>query len=276
MPPVFKQALAVSGGELNVFCYGNPSAAIKLVCVHGWTLDRRSFFAQKSLADNNICVVLYDRRGFGENTLPPSFDWDLADLSTLCESLGPKVIIYGVSQGARLALRLVAQRPDCAAGLILQGGQVDGVEVHEDAREAIPFAQYTELAKAGDLETLRSLWLQHPLLIGGVNTEQRAALADLVSAWKGADLTTPNALPSPADVTGKLAAVTQPTLLLVGEHETQARQTHAAYLQRHLNAETVKIDHAGHLLNWSHPTEANIQIGRWLGSHFDYREPSAP
>jgi pimeloyl-ACP methyl ester carboxylesterase len=272
MSPVFKQTLAVSGGELNVLFYGNPNAAIKLVCVHGWTLDRRSFFGQKSLADNNVCVVLYDRRGFGENTLPPSFDWDLSDLSTLCESLGPKTIIYGVSQGARLALRLVAQRPDCAAGLILQGGQVDGLEVHEDAREAIPFAQFTELAKAGDLQTLHALWLQHPLLTGGVKSEQRGALADLVSAWRGTDLITPNALPRAADVTDKLASVRHPTLLLVGEHETRARQTHTAYLQRHLNAETVKIAHAGHLLNWSHPTESNNQIGQWLGSHFDYRE----
>lgn len=272
MPPVFKQTLAVSGGELNVLFYGNPNAAIKLVCVHGWTLDRRSFFGQKSLADHNICVVLYDRRGFGENALPPSFDQDLLDLSTLCASLGPKTIIFGVSQGARLALRLAAKRPDCAAGLILQGGQVDGLEVHEDAREAIPFTQFTQLAKAGDLKNLHSLWLQHPLLTGGINPEQRVALADLVNAWKGTDLITPNALPNAVDVTDKLREFSAPTLLLVGEHETHARQMHAAYLQRHLNAETVKVEHAGHLLNWSHPIEANHQIGRWLGSHFDYRE----
>ena len=55
-------------------------------------------------------VATFDRRGFGASPLEPDFARELDDLSKVTRALPGRVIVYGVSQGARLALRAAAPR----------------------------------------------------------------------------------------------------------------------------------------------------------------------
>lgn len=272
MTTVTRTTLPTPDGEVVLNCYGRPNVPYKIVCIHGWTLDQRSFMHQRELASQHYAIYTYDRRGFGSNNALPSFDDDLRDLSTIVSTLGRGVILFGVSQGARLALRYGAAKPDTLAGMILQGGVVDGLEVPMDAREAIPFEHFSELVQKGLIDQLHSEWLTHPMLIGGLTEPQRAELAELVKNWTGRDLVTPNALPTQIDITEAINNITVPVLLLTGDHETPSRQTHAHYLQRKIHADFVCIPDAGHLVNWSHSAQANVAIAQWLGSHFPWNE----
>lgn len=268
MSTVFKRVVELPDEALSLYWYGPLDAQLVLLCVHGWTLDHTSFLGQKDLASTSIAVATYDRRGFGLRDVRANFNQDLQDLIHIAEWISTSCIVFGVSQGARLALRAMAQRPDLFAGAVLQGGVVDGVQVAEDARDAIPLSYFKGLCAAGQIDQVRSEWLNHPLLKTGVSKQQLPDLTSMIQRWNGNDLLVEGGLPSPADISGLIDNYKEPILLLNGAHETSSRQAHAAYLQRHMNAELVRIDGAGHLVNWSHSTESNTAIGRWLGSHF--------
>ena len=110
-----RYSVAVTGGSIEVLIdqlacehsEGRASAGprINLLCLHGWTLDSRSFNPQLALVSSQLQLVRYDRRGFGRNTLPPCFQTELDDLPAIMRSLSGSVVLWGVSQGARLALR---------------------------------------------------------------------------------------------------------------------------------------------------------------------------
>ena len=268
MTAVFRRPTEVGDEIVPLHWYGPADANRVLLCVHGWTLDHTSFSGQRALASASLAIASYDRRGFGARDCAPSFDADLNDLVAITQQLSAEVIVFGVSQGARLALRAMTQQPNLFAGAILQGGVVDGVQVPEDARDAIPFAHFKELKEQGLIAELRQEWLHHPLLSTGVTPQQKDALSTVLARWGGDDLVQPGALPSPIDITGKLGSITAPVLLLNGAQETHSRQAHAIYLQRHVKAELVKIEGAGHLVNWTHAAAANIAIAQWIGCHF--------
>ena len=252
-------------------CYeraGNQNAALNLVMIHGWTLDARSFTPQLPLAGEMCQTVRYDRRGFGQRRVAPSFDLDFSDLGELVLALQGKVVLYGVSQGARLALRYAALNPDKVAGLIFQGGHVDGLTIAETEVEAIPFARYRALIADGRITDMHREWLQHPLMKPCGADPQ--ALAALIDQYDGQDLLRDGALPSRVDITAELADLRIPVLILTGEHETPSRKKHANYLQQHVpNAMQITVPDAGHLVNWSHPEESNTAISAWCSRYFD-------
>ncbi|WP_195891503.1 alpha/beta fold hydrolase, partial [Luminiphilus syltensis] len=117
-----------------------------LICVHGWTLDRTSFLPQLALVDRGIPVVLYDRRGFGDNPLPPDLSREADDLEAILQALAMPAVIFGVSQGARLALRYAASERLNAAGIVIQGGHLDGVAL-DDLPGEVSRIRYLDLIK---------------------------------------------------------------------------------------------------------------------------------
>lgn len=274
--------VAVTGGSIEVLidqpadenAEGHASAGprVNLLCLHGWTLDRRSFTPQLALVSSQIQLVRYDRRGFGRNTLPPCFQTELDDLQAIMRSLTGPVVLWGVSQGARLALRYwVAATADEAgampkpAGVVSQGGHVDGLVINDPQGDAIPFDRYRELLAQGDRDTLLSEWGQHPLVIGGATPSQRAEMALLVDGYTGADLLSEGALPSPMDLRSALPHLQAPLLVVTGSQETPSRQHHGAYLTEQVpHTHMVTIAGGGHLCNVTHAQAVNAEVQRWL------------
>jgi len=258
-------SVAVQGGTLAVDVSGLVSDDWPvLLCLHGWTLDKQSFAAQRGILEHNITVVSFDRRGFGNNRLPPDFALETADLRAVISAIGRPVILYGVSQGARLALRFALEDSAGISGLVLQGGHVDGLQVTEAAGEAIPFDRYRQWLAAGELQLFRADWLAHPLMRRGCESVAPEVMAKLVEAYRGADLLTENALPKPMDMDGDLQALDLPMLVLKGEYEVSSRCQHAEVLAALPNAQSVVIDGGGHLCNLSHPEAVNRAIVNWL------------
>ena len=43
------ETIGVEGGTIDLFCKSEGEYKLRLLCVHGWTLDHRSFDRQTSL-----------------------------------------------------------------------------------------------------------------------------------------------------------------------------------------------------------------------------------
>lgn len=239
--------------------------AVTVVCLHGWTLDHHSFSGQRLLVNAGVRLVRFDRRGFGRSGLAPNLESELDDLACLLDYLDTPVVLYGVSQGARLALRYAASQKHALAGLILQGGHVDGLSVVESPGEAIPFEMYRQWIARGDIERFREHWLQHPLVSTGMAQVPQNELMAWIKYYDGADLLAECSRPDHRDIRPLLSMLNLPVLTVVGSLETASRKAHAQALQTLLHAETAVISGGGHLCQLSHPEVVNHAISRWLG-----------
>ena len=263
-------SVAVEGGEIEVFIV-EPVAETRLtlLCLHGWTLNAAAFGAQRPLAEMGVAIATFNRRGFGSSRLLPNFATELTDLSAIIASIDTPIVLYGVSQGARLALRHVVSDGSPVVGLIVQGGHIDGLQVEEAPGEGIPFESYRKWLLEGDLDRFRKHWLQHPLVFRGCEDVVPSQLADLISRYRGTDLLTEGALPTPLDIRTQLAALTLPRLVRSGSKEVASRRRHAAALTAMQNTQAAVIEGGGHLCNISHGGAVNSAISAWLLSVFD-------
>ncbi len=280
-----QREVSVTGGSIELLidrvlpnsasAFASVSPPINLLCLHGWTLDHRSFESQLALVSPQLQLVRFDRRGFGSNPLPPCFQTELADLQAIMASLSGPVVLWGVSQGARLALRYwvaantteegVMAKP---AAVISQGGHVDGLAIDDPDDDAIPFDRYSQLLAQGDKEAFARAWGQHPLVVGGATASQRAEMARLIDGYTGADLLTEGALPIPMDVRSALPNLQAPLLVVTGSQETASRQQHGAYLSNQVpHGQSITIDGGGHLCNITHHDAVNTQVRRWLADN---------
>jgi len=221
-------AVPVDGGSIQVTIHsGALMPAISLLCVHGWTLDQHSFDLQRVLAQSEMVVATFDRRGFGASPLEPDFARELDDLSKVTRALPGRVIVYGVSQGARLALRAAALGSIAPAGLILQGGHLDGYVCEELPEETIPFDHYRACFASGEVEAFQNHWGAHPLIAAGFGEAESKNLQGYFSHYRGLDL------------------------------------LHAAEIERLTGAHRLIVEGGGHLCHLSHPDRVNAGVLDW-------------
>ena len=231
-----------------------------LLCVHGWSLDHRSFAKQRALSGAGVSVAAFDRRGFGHNALPPGLDRELEDLDAILSALQGPVIGFGVSQGARLLLRYVVTRPDRLAGLVLQGGLVDGLPVDETE---LPIAHYARLLKAGQRATFAREWLSHPLMSEGVPVDQQQEVATLIAGYHGRDVLAESSDLAALDVAAATAGLSLPMAVVDAEYETPLRRQHAAFLIEERGAARLAM-FGGHLCHFTHSEIFNERLLEWL------------
>ncbi len=239
-------------------------ARATVICLHGWTLDSRSFEAQRGLAKRGFRWVRFDRRGFGASDLSPDFDQELSDLSAVIDVFEGDIYLYGVSQGGRLALRYMVENGDRLAGAILQGSHVEGLPVDEQPGEGIPLDEYTQLIASGQITAFREAWLNHPLVSGGATPEQRDGLAVLLDRYTGQDLMAPNSRGKSVPVWPSLSEWEKPLLVISGSAEVASRREHASVLSALPSCREVIIEGGGHLCNVTHAEAVNDALLEWL------------
>lgn len=90
-----------------------------VVLVHG-TMDRSTSFGRVARVLDELCVVRYDRRGYGKSVAigpPDSFDQQVDDLLDVIGEDGPAVVA-GHSYGGTIALGAAARAPERVAGVV--------------------------------------------------------------------------------------------------------------------------------------------------------------
>lgn len=255
----------VTGGRLYLEQAGEGTP---LLLMHGWTLDHRMFAPQVSQLSGRFHVISYDRRGFGRSDMAPGLGPELDDLDRIADALSLDTLhLLGMSQGARLALRYAVTRPQRLRSLILQGAVVDGLVADGPAHENVPFLEYAELVRTGQMEVMRQRWSQHPLLAlrPGLDNARRL-LNDILNDYIGADLLdfSPEMFATSLDVPGMLARFPAPALILTGAMETVRLRAHAKKLLELIpDSREIVFAHSGHLSNMSEPELYNEQVMRF-------------
>lgn len=93
-----------------------------VVCTHGVGDDSSTWSeVVVRLAENGHRVTSWDLRGHGQSTGFDDFSRDaaLADLASIGEAAGPRVILVGHSLGGYLSLALAITQPSLVRGLVL-------------------------------------------------------------------------------------------------------------------------------------------------------------
>jgi pimeloyl-ACP methyl ester carboxylesterase len=257
------ETVEVEGGTIDLLCTSEGECRLRLLCVHGWTLDHRSFARQKSLATTQSQVTTFDRRGHGASRLQHDVNQELLDLKTIIDACPVPTVLFGVSQGARICLRYTQYWPETVAGLIFQGGVVDDYPFDPNLADEPPLPHYTKLVAHGHIEQMRSEWLGHPLMARGVSHNDANQLKTLIEHYDGNDLT---AKPGPKVSLPEKTPLREglvPSLICLAEDDSQQRKIHAERLAMALKG-SLAVSDGGHLWNWTHSEDFNAATAKWL------------
>lgn len=239
--------VAVEGGSLHVEEQGSGPAILLL---HGWSLDARMWTRQFSRLSDKYRLIAPDRRGFGRSIAPPGLGLEIQDILDLMAQLQlDNCVLWGMSQGGRIAQRFAVEHSDRLEGLILQSAPMDGISP-ASGNEAIPIEKFTSLAKAGKLDALRRHWLKHPIMRCD-DELSHSVLASMISSYDARDLNAPG---NPGKACADLSNVDTPALVAVGANDTNwLRSTAQKIAQGLAKSRLETIEGAGHFSNLTHP-----------------------
>ncbi|WCL53261.1 alpha/beta fold hydrolase [Gimibacter soli] len=238
-----------------------------VVCLHGWSFDRRMWGPLVPLLAPHFRLALVDRRGFGETSAPPGLGCEVDDIAALLDHLGaPACGLIGMSQGGRVALRVSDRLPSRVWGMALISAPLDGFPP-PNADEAIPVALYREWAAAGGMDRVRADWVAHPLLQHGGQNDAKELVKSMLASYEGRDLTAPLPTGPAPDIAGRLSKIETPALVVASEHDTGWLHAVADTLVIGLpKASGLRLEGAGHLAAITHPAQVGGAILAFLNS----------
>jgi pimeloyl-ACP methyl ester carboxylesterase len=257
---------AVNGIEINYTDSGGQGPAV--VLSHGFLMDQTMFDQQVAALAPEYRVITWDERGHGGTRAPGPFTyWDsAADVLALLDELGvERAVLAGMSQGGFLSLRAALTAPDRVRALVLIDSQA-GVE---------------DPAVAPGYEQLHQIWLDNgpgpvqevvaSIILGpGQWDDWYAKWNEQYAEWAPDDLgqlTWPfRCLMDRDDVTGRLADITCPSLILHGTADAAIPMARAEAVRDGLGgpATLIPVEGAPHASNVTHPDEVNQAIFEFL------------
>ena len=240
-----------------------------LVLVHGWTLDLDVWEPQALALSAEFRVIRMDRRGYGGSRGLPSLSDDVSDIVELLRLLKvQRFAVAGMSQGARVALKLGDLMPDRGSALVLDGPPFIEVPLPVKPPE-IPYDQYRAIALTKGLPAFRREWRNHPLArLRTQDPAMRDLLERILERYPGNDLTDRSAPKLFPIELRDIAQRALPTLILSGEHDLPTRQQSAQWLSEQLPGSIhAQIPNAGHLCGLDNPDHYNQVVNNFLLRH---------
>jgi 3-oxoadipate enol-lactonase len=238
-----------------------------VVLIHGFTLDARMWDDQFEVLTQRYRVMRYDMRGFGQSAIPDGTGYTpAADLKALLEYLLiDSAAILGLSLGGGVALDFAVNYPESTRALILVDAMVDGwawsAEWTEESRAVWMAARESGTASA------KERWLAHPLFRPARQKPDVARrLARMVADysgwhWHNKD---PRQHPRPSTMQ-RLAGITAPTLIMVGEQDVADFRALADAFARDIpHSRKVVMPGVGHMANLEDPEQFNALVRNFL------------
>lgn len=236
-----------------------------LLCLHGIGSSSASFAPQFDELAAELRVLAWDAPGYARSADPAApLDLDgYADAAAdvLQERVSGPAHVLGVSWGGVIAMRLATRRPDLVRSLILADSSRGSGR--DPGQAAAMRARVGELTEQGPAEFARRRG--HRL----VSDQAPAELVERVMATMAASIRLPGygyaaATMADTDLTGALADVKVPTLVLCGAEDTVTGVAESQALAGGIpDAVFVTLRGAGHLANQEAPTSFNA----WLSSY---------
>jgi pimeloyl-ACP methyl ester carboxylesterase len=249
--------------------YRDEGAGPAIVFVHGWTLDLEMWNPQADSLQQQLRIIRFDRRGFGLSSGSPDLRQDATDAIALCRHLNVNPAgCVGMSQGARVVLRLAQLRPQFFTRLVFDSPP-NVFATADSGTDDLQYERLKALAQSEGLDAFRREWARHPLT--ALETGDSAAhrlLERMIARYRGLDLlSSPGAQPSPWTVL-EPGAITQPALVLNGALDSAARLDAGQALAKALpTCERAIVPLARHLANLDNPGAYNTLLLRFFSSH---------
>ncbi len=255
------QYLMVEDARLR---FRDEGAGPAVILLHGWTLDLEMWDPQVARLRQEFRLVRVDRRGHGFSSGTPSPARDATDVGALCHHLGlTRVVVIGMSQGARSALAFAGGAPERVDAIILDGPPSFELA---PADEDVPFEHFRTVARKRGMPAFRREWLRHPLTqLRTADPQMRAHLIAMIERFAGNEFTDP---PLESDVPALPRSSNAPALVLNGELDVPRRIQSADRLSVQLpRAERAVIRGAGHLPSLDRPDEYSEICRAFLHRH---------
>lgn len=268
----------VESGKLYYEVEGEGPA---LVLIHAGVAHSGLWNDQFHRFADHYRTIRYDMRGFGKSeSAPGTYSWR-QDLRDLLKTLHvERLALVGLSMGGALAVDFTLEHPQMVTALVpvaagLSGFQSapDPVEDDYDARIAAA-EQQKDQALVNELEL--QLWVDGP---GQSSRRVPLALRERMRAMNGVALShteelRPRRLDPPA--AGRLAEITVPTLVVVGDLDTGGVRAACAALANGIRgAQYVIIPGVAHMVNLEKPDEFYGVVDGFLRRHNPVQSPGS-
>ncbi|GAB4154678.1 MAG: alpha/beta fold hydrolase [Roseiflexaceae bacterium] len=241
--------------------YSDTGSGAPIVLLHAFPLNSAMWVPQVAELSQSMRVIIPDLRGFGTsqlNTPPATLDTYALDIITLLNRLGlEQVTIAGLSMGGYVAFAMLRHAPQRIARLILadtragadsaeakQGREANAILAEQQGVLAVGNAMLPRLVAASASEALRE--------------QIRTIMSYNSAAGVAAALRSMAARPDSSET---IAAITVPTLIIVGSEDVLTPPSEAEAMQHLIpHSHLVVIPGAGHLANLEAPEAFNQAI----------------
>jgi 3-oxoadipate enol-lactonase len=233
-----------------------------VVFLHPGIADSRMWDPQWRSFAMRHRLLRCDLAGFGRTPIAQLPVTHARDVAALMDELGiAAAAIVGASLGGRVALELAVGRPDLVAALVLVDAGVPGLVEWSEAMRAYGEAEDEAVAR-GDLDAATEInlrmWVDgarrtaadvDPAVRSAVGEMQRRALELQAPHWEALD--EQKLVPEIAERLGDVAV---PTLVIVGEEDTDDMQALARRLAAEIaGARLTSIARAAHVPSMEQP-----------------------
>ncbi len=252
----------VNGTELYYECAGEGDP---LVLIHGFSLDTRMWNDQFETYAAHFKVVRYDLRGFGRSSVPDGTPFSPADdLKALLDFLEIRTAhILGLSLGGWVATNFVLAYPKKVDRLILADSVLLGLEWSSEYLAATN--PIWEAAGIEGLEAAKELWLETPLFTYARRQKWVGLqIAQMISDYSGFHFLQGDGSMYASDALERLKKITNPTLVIIGEHDIPDFQNISDTLLKIPGAYKVVLAGAGHMSNMEVPVLFNQAVLEFL------------
>jgi pimeloyl-ACP methyl ester carboxylesterase len=248
-------------------------AGSPVVLLHEGIGDSRMWEPQWDAYAQRYRVVRFDMRGFGQS--PPavgtfSLTGDLVELLDGVE-LGPAALI-GMSLGGSVAMEATIARPDLVSRLVLVGPGLRGFEMTDETKAG--WAEEEAALERGDdeeaVEINMRMWVDGPSRSPEqVDPELRRKVGEMqrraIDIWRAADEEEGEHKPLVEDWGDRLAEISVPTLILVGELDRPEMHEIADRLEAEIpNTRRETIVGTAHVPNMERPEEFDRLVLEFL------------
>ncbi len=242
-----------------------------VVLVHGLSETRDVWSRQAAFLQSTMNVLTYDVRGFGssptgaaDGTVRQMAD-DLAQLLSAFAA-GPAWLV-GFSMGGVISQRFALDFPELTKGLVLVASSCavggGGQEFFRQRIEAVETGGLESLAATNDSDARGCFWTGNEELIGEYKKIRIGAVRDPLGYLNACHAMLGVAA---EPLTGQIAAVRHPTLVIAGEHDPYCPPKASAMISDAIpGAELVVIDNIGHCLQF----EASDTLNKYIADFVD-------
>ncbi len=247
---------------------GEPDGRVA-VLLHAFPVTARMWQPQMRTPPDGWRLIAPDLTGFGgtddSGAEPPALDDYAFDVLALLDRLEVHhAHVGGLSLGGYVTLALVHLAPDRVTGLVL----ADTKAPPDSPEQRAGRDRLIGILESGGPDALATEML--PRLVGRTTAREQPALIteirEQVATSKAGGLRRGILrLRDRPDATPGLAAITVPTLVIVGDEDVAAPVSEAQFMTEHIRGAHLEIvSGAGHLSNLERPEAFNMALRRFL------------